>query len=162
MDHQWLLPSFTCEKTLCRAVPVAHPGCPMDHVQTLVNRSPGDLWERCIGIIVSAPGILSISEGTSRGVPHGTPSGPMVEKTRYLPATRGYREKIPLPRTRPPPPGQRAGGRPRAALRTVSSRIYCEDCQDRSGQHLSDTMRNPRGLLVRIRPGDPQQRSGIR
>jgi len=35
----------------CRALPVAHPGCPVDHIQTLVNQSPGDLWMRCIGSI---------------------------------------------------------------------------------------------------------------
>ena len=35
----------------CRALPVAHPGCPVDHLQTLVNKSPGDLWMRCIGSI---------------------------------------------------------------------------------------------------------------
>jgi hypothetical protein len=29
----------------------AHPGCPVDHIQTLVNQSPGDLWMRCIGSI---------------------------------------------------------------------------------------------------------------
>jgi hypothetical protein len=32
-------------------LPVAHPGCPVDHLQTLVNQSPGDLWMRCIGSI---------------------------------------------------------------------------------------------------------------
>src|SRR4030042_7041398 len=36
----------------CRASPVAHPGCPVDHIQTLVNQSPGDLWMRCIGSIL--------------------------------------------------------------------------------------------------------------
>jgi hypothetical protein len=38
-------------KTLGRAMPVAHPGCPMDHVQALANRSPGDLWVRYIGTL---------------------------------------------------------------------------------------------------------------
>jgi hypothetical protein len=32
-------------------MPVAHPGCPMDHFQALANRSPGDLWVRCIGTL---------------------------------------------------------------------------------------------------------------
>jgi len=51
MDHQWLLPFFTCVLTHVGQMPVARPGCPMDHIQTLVNRSPGDLWLRCIGSI---------------------------------------------------------------------------------------------------------------
>jgi len=37
--------------TLSRAMPVAQPGCPMDHIQASANRSPGDLWLRCIGTI---------------------------------------------------------------------------------------------------------------
>jgi hypothetical protein len=32
-------------------MPVAHPGCPMDHFQALAIRSPGDLWVRCIGTL---------------------------------------------------------------------------------------------------------------
>jgi len=47
MDHQWLVPYFTCVLTHAgQLVPVAQPGCPVDHIQTLVNRSPGDLWRR--------------------------------------------------------------------------------------------------------------------
>jgi hypothetical protein len=33
-------------------MPVAQPGCPMDHIQASANRSPGDLWLRCIGTIL--------------------------------------------------------------------------------------------------------------
>ena len=36
-------------------MPVAQPGCPMDHIQASANRSPGDLWLRCIGTIFHQP-----------------------------------------------------------------------------------------------------------
>jgi hypothetical protein len=49
MDHQWRAAVLHLCFNPCRALPVAHPGCPMDHIQTLVNKSPGDLWMRCIG-----------------------------------------------------------------------------------------------------------------
>jgi len=50
------------DKTLGRAMPVAHPGCPMDHIQALANRSPGDLWVRCIGTLLDLfSGLFSVS-----------------------------------------------------------------------------------------------------
>jgi hypothetical protein len=51
MDHQWRAAVLHLCFNPCRALPVAHPGCPMDHFQTLVNKSPGDLWTRFIGSI---------------------------------------------------------------------------------------------------------------
>jgi hypothetical protein len=51
MDHQWRAAVLHLCFNPCRALPVAHPGCPMDHFQTLVNKSPGDLWMRFIGSI---------------------------------------------------------------------------------------------------------------
>ena len=52
MDHQWRAAVLHLCLNPCRALPVAHPGCPVDHIQTLVNQSPGDLWMRCIGSIL--------------------------------------------------------------------------------------------------------------
>jgi len=52
MDHQWRAAVLHQCLNPCRALPVAHPGCPVDHLQTLVNQSPGDLWMRCIGSIL--------------------------------------------------------------------------------------------------------------
>ncbi len=42
MDHMWHAPFITCSKPIARP-PVAHLGCPMDHIQNFANRSPGDL-----------------------------------------------------------------------------------------------------------------------
>ena len=52
MDHQWRAAVLHLCLNPCRALPVAHPGCPVDHIQTLVNQSPGDLWMRFIGSIL--------------------------------------------------------------------------------------------------------------
>ena len=52
MDHKWRAAVLHLCLNPCRALPVAHPGCPVDHIQTLVNQSPGDLWMRCIGSIL--------------------------------------------------------------------------------------------------------------
>jgi len=49
----------------CRALPVAHPGCPVDHIQTLVNQSPGDLWMRCIGSIHFVFCYLALGDGVN-------------------------------------------------------------------------------------------------
>ena len=49
----------------CRALPVAHPGCPVDHIQTLVNQSPGDLWMRCIGNTHFVFCYLALGEGVN-------------------------------------------------------------------------------------------------
>jgi hypothetical protein len=59
MDHQWRAAVLHLCLNPAGRMPVAHPGCPMDHFQTLVNRSPGDLWMRCIGTISSGVRIFS-------------------------------------------------------------------------------------------------------
>jgi hypothetical protein len=35
----------------------------MDHIQTLVNQSPGDLWMRCIGSILFVFCYLALGDG---------------------------------------------------------------------------------------------------
>lgn len=63
-------------------MPVAQPGCPMDHIQTLVNRSPGDLWMRFIGNTDWSPRFFSSSHGAKNrdgktgGEPSWAVSGP--------------------------------------------------------------------------------------
>jgi len=67
-------------------LPVAHPGCPMDHIQTLVNRSPGDLWIRmyrhytigvrddeCLGPDIRVTGDSILSRGTMTAIPGKIP-----------------------------------------------------------------------------------------
>src|SRR5512145_2208373 len=55
-------------KPLPGDLPVAQPGCPMDHFQTLVNRSPGDLWLRMYRHLLSRfSDYLALEEEDGRG-----------------------------------------------------------------------------------------------
>jgi len=64
MDHKW----HAAVLHLClnpAGLPVAHPGCPVDHIQTPVNQSPGDLWMRCIGSILFIFCYLAVGDEAS-------------------------------------------------------------------------------------------------
>jgi hypothetical protein len=53
-------------------MPVAQPGCPMDHIQASANRSPGDLWLRCIGTILHRRfGYLAVPDMSLSAIMYG-------------------------------------------------------------------------------------------
>jgi len=65
-DHRWMFPSLTRVTPSCRAVPVAHPGCPVPHHRAITHRSDGDLWVRCSGTPLRwSPGRYNPFPGTS-------------------------------------------------------------------------------------------------
>ncbi len=162
MDHQWLLPSFTCEKTLCRAVPVAHPGCPMDHFQTHVNRSPGDLWERYIGTITIGAGNI---EHFGRDSQRDTPPRDTIRVyggKKPLPASHegSPGENSPSSYTTSPPMTTRRGKTAGSPSNGVQPHLLWR-WSGSTGVYSFGTRRNPLAFLVKIQPrGSPAGQRG--
>ena len=121
-------------------MPVAHPGCPMDHVQALANRSPGDLWVRCIGTLFHLScRVLKrfVARNPTRTVFYIRAEHPFPGKilTRQWGCNPDPRTRRVLRRQNSPssyttvPPRSRSGEIPHGTLQTASSRTCCAEAR---------------------------------
>jgi hypothetical protein len=147
-------------------MPVAHPGCPMDHIQALANRSPGDLWVRCVGTLfhllhrvfsISASPIGDLSPFHLFLLPK------ILRFTRLITVTgdtlcRDTRpdvcRKTPRHKMRSPRQVSLSGERWPAALQTVSIRTCCAGIPALRYWKTGDTGQNPHGRPGKNRPGE--------
>jgi hypothetical protein len=112
--------SSPLHKTLSRAMPVAQPGCPMDHFQTLVNRSPGDLWLCCIGTLLHLYFWIYRSSVIRNGGKKFIGNCILrLSSTRIFPGCTALTQK------QCPPQGSRSPGIPHPSRHRVSIRICC-------------------------------------